>query len=271
MQRPTGPFETMPKRKGKADTETNSQPDAADNESQDGDANANAERFAAVLEQTLTRLLKKPNATITPFNKAMAKQQLQAVIKNQLQHGDVYDLFKVTSYLRIVERMANDDNFFCCATLLHSEFPDTTIKVLCNNHILEAADNGQIMSRKEWKELCRAICTTLLGSDREVTNQSRQWLADCESRGLREGLESYYGRFRAMLHPTMWLRECFDKPTTGKWMIGTAELFIEKFNSPMAQVIVIDMPKTHSLHDIFFKLQKLTRIITRDDDSRAPR
>ena len=238
--------------------------DRTDNSSEEEDA-AGARNLAQMLGQALGQALNNtPKSNV--LGREIAKQKLKVVMNEQLQPGDIHILLKVITYLQNVETLADQENYFICATVLHSEFPDTAIRTICNYTILDAAEEGYTLSSEDWKGLCRTICMTLLGSFEEVKKHARLWLAEIEARARNERLESYYGRYGDALKPTMWLRRCFDKPTDGTWMTKMRNNFIEKLNCTWAQVLVMDMAETHSLNEIFHKLQKMNRTKKLDDN-----
>jgi hypothetical protein len=92
----------------------------------------------------------------------------------------------------------------------------------------------------------------------------------CKQREYKESLEKYNARFKLTLTQGAWVRTILGKSTEGAWIIKMRELFIENLNCPLIKVLVIDMPETHSLQDIFAKLQRLGRNLDLDADVKPP-
>jgi hypothetical protein len=134
----------------------------------------------------------------------------------------------------------------------------------------DAADKNEEeseLSDNEWKDLCQAILIKLFGTAYEVTSLASRWFRtdSCGPREANERIESYHARFKSGLDQVQWIRECFRKPIGSAWMTKKLQKFIDNLNSPWAQMLAVDMPETHSLQEILFEIQKMTRTTSLDD------
>jgi hypothetical protein len=97
-------------------------------------------------------------------------------------------LLKFTTHLQRAEHIINGDNYFVCASLLASGFPDNDIRGICNAAMRDAADKKEEeseLSDNKWKDLCQAILIKLFGTAYEVTSLASRWFRT-DSCGPRE-------------------------------------------------------------------------------------
>ena len=239
----------------------------SDDASSEGEEHADSRQFAITLGQTLAPLLAAANNPEVQVTSEIMKHKIRVYTDNPLAEGDIYDAHKITAQLRSTEDVCNGDNYFASAKMLESGFPDRYVRTLCSIATRKVENNGQksnVMMSDDWYTLCQEILIKLIGSAAEVTNAASRWFEDCKPRAPHEPLEFYHARFKDTLEELMWIRECFDKAIDGQWMIKKLEKFINNLNSEWATLMVLNMPETHTLQQIFTQLQKMARSASLD-------
>lgn len=242
----------------------------ADDANPPEEMDAGMEAFARVLGNTLGPLVAGANNPELQVAAEITRHKIRTHANNPFNKGDIYDVHKVTANLRSTENVATGDNFFACAKMLEANFPDATIRTICSIATRGIEHNGQktnVMMNEEWYSLCKEILIKLIESASDVTNAASRWLDDCEPRAHREQLEAYHARFKNTLEEVMWVRESFGKVIDGEWMTKKKEKFINNLNSQWARVMVLNMPETHTLQQIFSQLQRLARAQSLDKDA----